>query len=291
MTPFDPKSKDGQPRRVSLEAQGSVLKASVDPPRSKREHSGGGPRGRVYEFSKASRKRLIEKCARLDPKPPDGHRWLGSFITVTYPGPEADLPTVDQVKDHGRAFRERLRRAFPKASAVIRLQFDSAGARDYHPHFHFVAFGLPYVDKDWLEATWADVIGADPGNATQIRALWSMRQALAYVSDYVASEGGGLVHLAYPHAGIDEETGEVVGDVNEEGLVWIGRVWFEHNKAYLPYADLIQLSIILDSWFYDLKRDARKVWSLVNDHAWAGFSLFVEEPERWIELALYYAQG
>ena len=47
------------------------------------------------------------------------------------------------------------------------------------------------------------------------------------------------------HYGIGEDTGEVVGDVNADGLVWIGRVWFEHNKAYLPYADLIQLSIIL----------------------------------------------
>ena len=30
------------------------------------------------------------------------------------------------------------------------------------------------------------------------------------------------------------------------------------------------------------------MWSLVNDHAWAGFTLFRDNPERWLELALVY---
>jgi hypothetical protein len=114
---------------------------------------------------------------------------------------------------------------------------------------------------------------------------------VSYVSKYAAKESGGLVHVAYPHAGIDEETGEVVGDINEDGLVWTGRVWFIHNRDCLPFADLVELSIILGPWFFDLKRDARKVWSLVNDHAWAGFTVFRGNPERWLELALYYAEG
>ena len=81
----------------------------------------------------------------------------------------------------------------------------------------------------------------------------------------------------------------MVGDVNEDGLVWTGRVWFIHNRECLPFADLIELSIIVGRWFYDLKRDARKVWPLVNDHGWAGITLFRDNPKRWLELALYYA--
>ena len=70
-----------------------------------------------------------------------------------------------------------------------------------------------------------------------------------------------------------------------------GRVWGAFNRDHLPFAEVIELAIVRGRWFFNVKRGARRVWEGVNDHAWAGFSLFVDNPERWIELELHYAEG
>lgn len=269
-------------RAVHIEAQGSVLKVKREGYDSISSCSSGGPRGRVYGFSRASRKRLLEKVGRLELEQVPGHRHCATMITLTYAGPEDDLPTIEQTKRDKRAFVERVRRRFPQASAILRLEFESSGARDYHPHWHLLFFGLPYVDKSVINAWWAEIVGPSwsSESATRIEAVRSKRGAMAYAAKYCGKAGGGLVHGAYPHAGGGSE------QVNEAGLVHTGRVWSVFNRACLPFADLITLEKVGGRWFYDFKRLARRRWAGVNDHAEAGFTLFVDDPERWLEAAL-----
>jgi hypothetical protein len=253
--------------RISLEAQGHIFKVRVP---SLRGRVGGGPRGRVCGFSYASRKRLLEKLARLDLCLARGCRSAATFLTLTYPGDEGDLPNPAQCKEHLRAFLERLRRRYPESSGVWRLQFDSGGRRDYHPHFHVILFNLPYVPKGEIQRWWGEVIGADRP-FTRIESIRSWRGVMSYAASYVASASSGLDYIAYLH-----------------GDKWTGRVWGVFNRDFLPYAELIPLSIVAGRWFFDLKRSGRRAWKGVNRGRWKGFTLFRENPQRWLELALYY---
>jgi hypothetical protein len=209
-----------------------------------------------------------------------GHRYVATLITLTYPGEQDSLPAPQEVKTNLQAFLKRIKRRFPLASSVWRLEFDSSGARDYHPHFHLIMFGLPWIDKKEILRWWCEITGRESDNATRVEAIRSRRGMMAYAAKYCAkrSDGdSGLVHLTY----LDEHFGSDC----------TGRVWGVFNRACLPFAERVEVSIIKGPWFHDLKRGARKVWERVNDHAWAGFSLFVDNSERWLELALYYAGG
>jgi hypothetical protein len=281
-----------KPPRVVVEAQGHVLKARVagrKPPTP--PDADECKRGRVFGLSYASRKRLLEKFARFTPQAVKGHRNVAVFLTLTYPGAEEELPTPQDAKAHLRAFLERIRRRYPEASGVWRLEFDSEGVRDYHPHFHLILFRLPFIDKRVIQRWWRSVIGCEWARPfTRVEAVRSWRGVMSYASKYVCSEAGGLDHDAYPHAGIDSETGEIVGDVAvESGRVHTGRVWGVFNRGELPYAELREYVMSVGDWFFDLKRSARCKWEGVNGYGWAGFTLFVEEPDQWVELARFYA--
>jgi hypothetical protein len=259
-------------------SQGHLFKAKVLQAPEKRR--GGGLRGKVRGFSRASRKRLLELVARLDYEQIQGHRHIATFITLTYPGEQGTLPSPQECKRHLWAFWKRIERRWPWVSGVWREQFDSGGERDYHPHFHLILFNLPWIDKAEILRWWCEITGRDSENATRIEAIRTWRGVLSYAARYCAEpsgDDGGLVHLAYlaEHFGSD----------------CTGRVWGVFNRDNLPFAEVVELAIIRGRWFFDLKRGARKVWERVNDHAWAGFSLFVENPERWVELALHYADG
>ncbi len=268
---------------VTVELQGHVFKVSC----SGGPQTGGGKRGQIRGFSRASRKRLLEKLARLEPEPIDGHRHVASFVTLTYPGSvcvdidqetgvidaATDLPSPDAAKADLRAFLERIRRRFPDVSGVWRLQFDSSGSRPYHPHFHLILFGLPYIHKDTIRDWWGSVIGRE-SPITRIESIRSWRGVISYAARYVsaATAASVLDNLAYLH-----------------GSSVTGRVWGCFNRDSLPFGKLIALGFDDCPWFYNLKRAARRYFSGVNGYRRQGFTLFSDNPGRWLELLLYLA--
>jgi len=276
--------------RVVISTQGHVVKVRVAGRKAPQPPDCEHKRGRVFGMSHASRRRLLEKFGRMAARAVDGHRNVAVFITLTVPGEEESLPSPQEMKAHLRAFLERIRRRYPRASAVWRLEFESSGARDYHPHFHLLVFGLPWVPKETVQGWWRDVLDCEWERPfTRIEAVRSWRGVMSYASKYISAKSGGVHHDSYPHAGIDAETGEVVGDVDvETGLVHTGRLWGVFNGDHLPMAELREYVLGVGGWLYDLKRAARRVWSGVNGYSWAGFLLFVDHPEQWVELARYY---
>jgi hypothetical protein len=207
------------------------------------------------------------------------------MITLTYPGScsvdidqetgvidaDTDLPSPQQAKADLRAFLERIRRRWPDVSAVWRFQMDSSGSRPYHPHFHVIFFGLPYIDKSIVCQWWGEVIGrAAP--ITRIESIRSWRGVMSYAARYVsaATAAGVLDNLAYLH-----------------GSSVTGRVWGSFNRACLPFGKLIKLVFGSVPWFHGLKRAARRYFAGVNGYADQGFTLFTDNPSRWLELLLF----
>lgn len=203
---------------VHLEQQGELVALAMKWP-TDRENI-GGKRGAVTVFSKASRRRLFRKFARL-------RRVRTTFVTLTYP---AEFPDPMTAKDNMRAFLERVRRKFPDASGIWRMEYQTRGA----VHFHFLFFNMGYWHWKEVRKAWQEILGLQPGDPlfTDIRLCRSYRGAKNYLSKYIAKNDQTedeflllLSSLAYPHA---------------------GRFWGVFNKGKLPYAEQQYLIVTME---------------------------------------------
>lgn len=268
-------SKQGHVFRIAVKADGA-------------DHKGGGGRGKVVGFSKGSRRRLIEKMARLE-VPENGS---AQFITLTY---HNDFPDCDGARANWRAFSERLRRRWASSSGVWRMELQKRGA----PHFHIVAFGLPEaLPQSWVLDQWRAVTGDDTITEVSVKPLDGWKAILGYVSKYVAKvsdsvysespdsleslDGAGLDHVTYPHASFET----------------VGRVWGVYNSPCLPWAALEVFEWSVMGWLSKLKRAVngflrakrraigkKRGWS-VQPGTSTGFLLLSDNPSAWFDLAL-----
>lgn len=245
---------------VHLEAQGTLLATKwhigdVSPPPR-------GNRGIVTDFSKGSRRRLIRKIARLNaPK--------AVFLTLTYP---QRFPDGKRAKEHLRAMLERLRRRYPKMSAIWRLEYQMRGA----PHFHLICFDLPFVPFEEMRVWWASVISEfvdDHAPRIRLEMMRSSRGIMHYVSKYVAK---------LPEAQPTEENGDGFSIFIPITYLHVGRWWGVFNKEFLPYAPLhyVEIRIETGKGFYDCKRFMRKIWSGMNKSRSRGGVVFSEQSTR-----------
>jgi len=118
--------------------------AEHDPPLPSKDsmpHRGGGKRQAVSSFSKRSRRRL--------------RRWVHAiprdvwclFVTLTYH--ETD-PSPEGAKEHLDHFCKRLRRTYPNASIVWKMEPQQRGV----PHFHLLIYGVKFHPADDLSRSW-----------------------------------------------------------------------------------------------------------------------------------------
>jgi hypothetical protein len=213
--------------RVSIYPQGSIIEHPMV-----QFTGGGGVRGVISGFSKASRRRLQNKLLRLDM----ARDW--DFLALTYPGEYV----VDAKRWHMdlEAFYAALRRKYSSeyGGAIWRLEQQARGA----PHFHLL---IHWADGDvnlsecrkWVRETWTRIIGK-PENANYVR---------THVQHVVIQPDGGVVKLLHyllkylgkidKNGWIDHETGEIIET---------GRVWGEWGK--LPYAEPIVVEVEGEKW-------------------------------------------
>lgn len=252
-----------------MTAQGRLIKVHVEQPRSMadgKESNNGGPRGTIYGFSKASRKRMFELVARIDLD-----RFPSVFITLTYP---AEFPTLRQSKPHLRAFLERLRRRDPESSGIWRLEVQQRGA----PHYHLLLWNVEFWPKDEVQDAWGEIIAYERP-FTRIELIQEPRKVVKYVAKYMAKrgkEGDGGVQIC------DTIKPTEAGDA--EGT---GRWWGVFNRARLPFAPLTSLEKPFDTWYHTLRSLASREWSALDPADEQGFALFVDEANyvlgRWLE--------
>jgi len=154
--------------------------------------SGGGKRGKVESFSRASSRRLKWYVRNLPELQTVGRT---SFACLTYP---AEFPTDGRVVkgDLHRLRRELVRRG---VGGVWALEFQKRGA----PHLHLLL--SEFVDKTWLSETWFRIVGS--GDAKHLRAgtrIEAMRVAhgvVAYIAGYVSKHDQKSVPEAYEGVG------------------------------------------------------------------------------------------
>lgn len=177
-------------------------------------------RGIISGFSRRSRSRLWSLLMRLD------RRYLPLFVTLTFhnawPG---DVAVLKRMLD---TFFKRMRRRYPQASAIWKLEYQRRGA----PHFHLLLWGFPCADRDWIADTWVAVVRhyvrdesgyildwhlgrLGNGNQHCVQKVRSWRGVRAYAAKYLSKT-------------------EVVADSNGE-VVHTGRMWGVHNRNYIPW--------------------------------------------------------
>lgn len=225
-------------------------------------------------------------------------------MTLTYP---AVFPSARTAKKHLRALQERFKRRFPEAelSWVWRMEFQRRGA----PHFHIVAFNLPFIDKEEVRRIWSEVIGSDRQVFTRIERVRSARRLRSYVSKYLAKplpqrkrfltcriltslpigayvrRSRGFNSSPYLHARpfvVNSATGEII-DGNA------GRFWGVMNRKNLPFAEAVELTLI-DNWHKllpKMKRYMRRAFPGTTRHLHRGGVILCTDALRWLDL-LYF---
>lgn len=186
--------------RVRLHIHRDMIRARVEAPFLDR-NAGGGKRGKVAGFSRASRKRMIDlMCSHRHGAP-------SCFISLTY-ADEAifgDNPTSDRDwKNHIEILRKRIERKIKSLRAIWRIELKRRKSGKFQsmiaPHYHMLVWGLEPESEvedgttfaEWLNQQWYEIL--DTGLAkhfehgTFVSKVDSSRHAMSYVSKYVAKE-------------------------------------------------------------------------------------------------------
>lgn len=136
-------------------------------------------RGRVTSFSRRSRSRMMKLCSQINRDASAS----ALCVTLTYP---AEWPgAATQWKRHLDTFFKRLRRAYPRLSAIWKLEFQRRGA----PHFHCLIYGQAFIPAAWIATQWYEVVGSNDERhlaaGTEVRRVRSYRQAVSYAAKYL----------------------------------------------------------------------------------------------------------
>lgn len=232
-----------------IEAQGSLLTMKVMGRRYKRPYT-GGIRSHIRAFSAKSRVRLMRFMARLKMT---GVR--ATFITLTFRG----YPSNAEAKRCLHAFLQILRRDFPKASAVWRMEFQKRGSA----HFHLLVFNLPYWDWKEILAAWKRITHQKVARV-DVQLIRSRKGVMYYVSKYIGK--------------VDEKHGStffISPPYLHGGRKWRkGRFWGYHNKKLLPLGEVVAGVLTNNSTINRLSDAAWKIIGAATRFNSISFSLF-----------------
>ena len=199
----------------------------------------GVKRGGVKGLSADARRRMLRLMGQWPKAIFD--RCVVFSTTLTYP---KVFPTAKESKRHFEAFREALRRRWPSAFAVWKLEPQRRGA----PHYHLVIAIPPenvrwsieaeiWLEDDfhgWVAGTWFRIAGnGDPlhlefhlGSDRVVERVRSYRQFMGYLAKYV-----GKAFEADPSW---DAPGRFWGVINRAEMErWVsGKVWRLSAPAY-----------------------------------------------------------
>lgn len=140
-------------------------------------HLDGVLRGKIREFTPQSRSRMIREIATYGKLKP-------IFLTLTY---GKQYPNGKDSKKHLKNFWYRVKRSYPTAWAVWKLEYQERGA----PHYHLLIYDQekkPYIPKKFIAKSWSKVIGQPETEqtGTRIEALRTHRGGMWYCTKYLA---------------------------------------------------------------------------------------------------------
>jgi hypothetical protein len=220
------------------------------------------PRGKISEWSAASRGRLKRFLATVERE----ELACALVVALTYPK-EFPAPDDHEVyKGHLHTFRIYLRRKWPKCSGVWKLEFQPRITQEKHnaAHYHLMLFGLAGVEletvRTWVRETWYRI--AHNGDkhlgsaATQVDPIRHAGGAMSYLVKYISK-----------------------GDQTMPGN-FTGRYWGKHNQEHLPTVEPVTEELD-EKTANQLRRIARKkVQKDVEHSRWQRF-LKAENEQFW----------
>jgi hypothetical protein len=226
----------------------------------------GSKRGAVSAYSAASRRRLLRVIGKLRKDV------LPLFVTLTYPG--AWDVRSERWKRDLQAFWKRVRREWPTASCVWRLEFQRRGA----PHFHLLLYGVPiegilapWADGSrWVDKAWFEVVGSGDlrhqAAGCRVEPVRSLEGTFFYAAKYLSKTG-------LPDGGAS--------------AAFVGRFWGIMGRQFLPWgAKMVYIMLGSEAW--SIRRALLRCLGL-RGRGRKGCSMF-GVPERW-ELYLSRLRG
>jgi len=190
-----------QKKHIEVNVHADMLKVKVNSQKLGVKDSpgrGGGIRGEITGFSRASRKRMIETMASV--------RNTGSmlFLTMTFDD-SVLLDLNDNLLPMFETFRRRFERAYPTWAALWRKEWQDRKSGEFVglfvPHFHMIIFTGVHYEKAELEAlsesfsvwgkeAWHEITSSADENhlvyGFDVSPIKSRKHAYYYVSKYVA---------------------------------------------------------------------------------------------------------
>jgi hypothetical protein len=184
---------------------------------------GGGKRGKINGFSRGSRYRLMQTIAKVQ-----RDAELPLFLTLTYPD---DFPNPAESKEHLEIFIKRVRRRFPRAGMIWKLEPQMRGA----PHYHWLVWGVSMLDlMKFVPRAWFEIAGGgDPKHLA-----WHKGEC-GHGNKHCVSEVRSFKGVWFYAAKYLGKTFEVAGWNNN----WTGRYWGVISKENIPFGDLRQLVV------------------------------------------------
>jgi len=212
--------------------------------------TGGGLRGRVCGFSRASRRRLLRTLGRVN------QAAVPLFVTLTYPAVWPSDGAV--VKIHFDRWVKRLHRAFPAAGVVWKLELQRRGA----PHFHCLVWGAEYAELlAWASRAWYECVGsADERHlraGVRVERLRTWRGVRSYASKYLGKTGDW-------------------GD--------LGRVWGVRYRDNIPWAEAVRV-YCSDRQAARLMRYLRRYAHLRARGSHRSLTILVNDAAFWLHRA------
>ena len=173
--------------RVTLTYQGQYVNVKKHKNEDAQISSGGGKRGIVTHFTRDSRKRMIDQCAKLDRQKIESAFERPLFITLTY---VKNMRNGKEAKRHLEMFAKRLKRIRKNMSFIWRMEYQQRGSI----HFHLMVFGLgfqPIHTKNGvtgLQDHWSQVTGENSKNSLDVEKIKSVNGVVYYVAKYMAKD-------------------------------------------------------------------------------------------------------
>lgn len=236
---------------------GSLLNCKKPAPAGK-EQKGGGKRGKVQEFSPASRRRMLYLVGKIE------RVKLPIMVTLTYPG---DFPASGETwKNHLRRWYQRLKRRLPGAGLIWKLEPQKRGA----PHFHLLVWGVDRVPlgefRAWVSRSWYQVVGSGDERhlhaGTRCEQIRDRRGVLAYATKYL---------------------GKVISEMDAEKNGWDqpGRFWGVKGAECIPWASLVQVAVTYRQ-AVKLLRLMRRAMRCHRGNL-PGLTLLSNDPDFWFD--------
>jgi hypothetical protein len=153
---------------------------------------------------------------------------LPLFVTLTFHRVWPEDPAV--LKKMLDTLFKKLRRRYPRASAIWKLEYQRRGA----PHFHILLWGFPFRDRDWLARSWADIVAYYTSDDVEILRAWHMGRLGNQHCVQLVRSWRGVTSYAAKYLAKQETF------VSPEGeIIHTGRVWGVHNRNCIPWSYLL----------------------------------------------------